>query len=262
MLPRNAFFYFSLLDLVGGSIDWSVIREKEQPELKPVGQESFYLCENDTAKNWAKFITSQSGTGSNWFDVIIFSLCLLLELNHIARVSTKLAQADPIWLKEFLDADGLLYIYSLLHTYGIQALAYSLLTDSVESFSLNKTKTIDSEKETELAKLIILIMNTQSAAEYVIRENELVMKNIIVLVLGSNNNTMKIMVRFLSIFRFGSHFLRCFTLSQPLQFTGRMETNWSRAPLVILATLTRKEGTQNTKFSFKLLRSRQVVGLI
>jgi hypothetical protein len=53
---------------------------------------------------------------------------------------------------------------------------------------------VDSVKETELAKLIILIMNTQSAAEYVIRENELVMKNIIVLVLGSNNNAMKIMV--------------------------------------------------------------------
>jgi hypothetical protein len=63
---------------------------------------------------------------------------------------------------------------------------------------LDKTKYVDSIAETELAKLIILIMNTQSAAEHVIRENELVMKNIIVLVLGSNNNTMKIMVRFLN----------------------------------------------------------------
>jgi hypothetical protein len=49
-----------LVDLVGGSIDWSVIREKEQPELKPVGH-SFYICENDMPKNWAKYITSQAG---------------------------------------------------------------------------------------------------------------------------------------------------------------------------------------------------------
>jgi hypothetical protein len=47
------------IELVGGSIDWSVIREKEQPELKQVGK-SIYVTDDDAPRLWAEYITSQS----------------------------------------------------------------------------------------------------------------------------------------------------------------------------------------------------------
>jgi hypothetical protein len=40
-----------------------------------------------------------------------------LDLEHIPRISRKLSEADPLWLKDFLLADGLVYIYTMLHTY-------------------------------------------------------------------------------------------------------------------------------------------------
>jgi hypothetical protein len=51
-----------------------------------------------------------------------------------------------------------------------------------------------SKKEANLAALLIILMNSQSAIEHITREQKDVMLEIIALILGSPNNLMKTQV--------------------------------------------------------------------
>eukprot|EP01125_Pyxidicula_operculata_P023293 TRINITY_DN99_c2_g5_i1.p1 TRINITY_DN99_c2_g5~~TRINITY_DN99_c2_g5_i1.p1 ORF type:complete len:1185 (-),score=353.67 TRINITY_DN99_c2_g5_i1:433-3936(-) len=150
--------------LVGAGIDWKEIRvqarQLQQKRRRETVRKSVRvnLFDDDSPRAYAEFILGNT------------------DLHHVSTIKKKLATSDAKWLKQFLVADGLFNIYNLLKI-------------------VEQKNTLDlqiSMKEAALASCVKTLMNNQAICEYIIRQSQDLLKDLILIVLQSKNNLMRV----------------------------------------------------------------------